>query len=183
MNWKDTATTYGIVSRVLHAGAGILVIGMLASGIWMVDLDYYSPWYHRAPALHKSFGILVGLLFLARLAWRIRQGFPAPLAGWKRWEQCLSHAVHLALYLIPLLMIISGYLISTAEGHPVDVFGVLELPSLLSLGQTQADRAGDVHRWLGWLLIGLLILHVAGALKHTLVDRDATLRRMFGRPV
>lgn len=89
-------------------------------------------------------------------------------------------AAHLLLYGLLFAIMISGYLISTAEGKPVDVFGVLPVPALFSGMGEQADLAGDVHLWLAWSVVILSALHGLAALKHHFIDRDITLKRMLG---
>jgi cytochrome b561 len=76
---------------------------------------------------------------------------------------------------------ISGYLISTADGRPISVFGWFEVPALITGIPNQEDRAGDVHFYAAWALVILAALHALAAFKHHLIDRDDTLRRMFGR--
>jgi cytochrome b561 len=77
--------------------------------------------------------------------------------------------------------LISGYLISTAEGQPVSVFGWFEIPALLFGLPQQADIAGIVHLWLAWGVVIISALHALAALKHHFMDRDSTLVRMLGR--
>lgn len=84
------------------------------------------------------------------------------------------------LYVLLLVLLLSGYLISTADGKPISVFGWFEVPALFSGAGQQADLAGDVHLWLAWSLVLLSALHALAALKHHFVDRDTTLKRMLG---
>jgi len=74
---------------------------------------------------------------------------------------------------------ISGYLISTAKGKPIDVFGLFELPATLHGLDGQEDIAGMVHEYLAYSLIALAVLHAAGAIKHHVIDKDKTLIRML----
>ncbi|MNR57354.1 hypothetical protein D3C85_1781150 [compost metagenome] len=78
-------------------------------------------------------------------------------------------------------MLISGYLISTAEGVAIDVFGWFSVPATLSGLPEQADVAGVIHFYLAWSLVVLAVLHALAALKHHFLDRDPTLTRMLGR--
>ena len=79
-----------------------------------------------------------------------------------------------------LLIVISGYLISTAKGRGVSLFGWVEVPALVSNLPDQAQRAGAVHYWLALGLLGVAGVHALGALKHHFIDKDNTLRRMLG---
>ncbi|GAB7194875.1 hypothetical protein OS11_11470 [Dickeya oryzae] len=80
-------------------------------------------------------------------------------------------------------ILISGYLISTAEGQPISVFGWFSVPATLSGIQNQADSAGKIHLYLAWSVVILSVLHALAALKHHFIDRDVTLKRMSGRHV
>jgi cytochrome b561 len=75
---------------------------------------------------------------------------------------------------------LSGYLISTADGRAVEVFGWFSIPATLSGLENQEDIAGEIHEWLAFTLIGLVMLHALAATKHHFINRDATLKRMLG---
>lgn len=180
MALKNTPQGYGLVSISLHWLMAVGILGLALLGLWMTDLTYYSPWYRIAPFWHKSVGILLAVLLLVRLVWRWSNPRPAHLSSHTRWETRLASLVHGLLYLLLLVILLSGYLISTARGQGISVFGWFELPALISGLPQQADRAGAVHYWAAMLLLGLVGLHALGALKHHLIDRDNTLRRMLG---
>lgn len=88
---------------------------------------------------------------------------------------------HGFLYLALFAVMIAGYLISTADGVGIPVFGLFEVPALVSGLPDQADTAGVIHLWLAWALVIFSGLHALAALKHHFIDRDATLTRMLGR--
>ena len=129
---------------------------------------------------HKSIGILLMALVLGRLVWRGLNSHPLAIPGHKRWEKRLASVVHGLLYGLLLTVPVSGYLISTADGRPVNVFGWFSVPALMpAMGNNQADIAGLWHFWLATLLVSLAGLHALGALKHHIIDRDRTLSRML----
>ncbi len=177
---RNTSTSYGTISILLHWLVAVAVIGLFVSGLWMVDLGYYDPWYNRAPALHRSVGIVVVFLVMARIAWRWVGGVPKPEPGTKRWENRVAHLVHLVLIFGVLAIAAAGYLMSTAKGAPIIVFDLFAVPATIHGLPGQADVAGDVHYWLAVALIGVAGLHALAAFKHHFVDRDATLLRMLG---
>lgn len=166
----------------LHWIIALGVIGTAVLGLWMTGLDYYSPWYQTAPFWHKSVGITLAALIILRLFWRWTNPKPAPLPHHKRWEVTLASLIHGLLYVLLFIIIASGYLISTAKGQGVSVFGWFEVPALITGLPSQVDRAGFVHYWLGITLLALVALHALGALKHHFLDHDRTLRRMLGMP-
>ncbi|MCJ8169599.1 cytochrome b [Atopomonas sediminilitoris] len=180
MSLKNQDDRYGWLSITLHWLVALVVIGMFAWGLWMMDLGYYDPWRKDAPELHKSVGICLLVLMLLRLSWRLLSPQPKPLAGHSALVRVAAKAGHGALYLVLFALMASGYLISTADGRAIEVFGVFSVPALISGLPEQEDIAGWVHELLAWGLIGLVVLHAAAALKHHFIDRDATLRRMLG---
>ena len=178
MQWRDDPKRWGLVTRLLHWLLAAALLFMLALGLWMVRLDYYHPLYQRLPEIHRGLGVLLALPLLFRLFWRLCNPRPRLLAG--RLEQFLARTVQALLLILPILMVVSGYLISTADGKPVEVFGWFRVPAPGLEIDNLEDKAGRVHAWLGYLLIGLVLLHVAGALKHQFLDRDEILIRMLG---
>jgi cytochrome b561/polyisoprenoid-binding protein YceI len=133
--------------------------------------------------LHKSIGITILVLTLARIAWRLSHPAPPFPNGLKGGERALARAVHFSFYAILLLMPLSGWLIvSTSRTHiPTVLFGVIPWPHL-PVPQSGAAAsnaiAGGVHSALAVLAITLIGLHVLGALKHQFLDRDDELGRM-----
>ena len=175
--WRNSETGYGQVTIGLHWLVAIAVTGLFAGGLWMAGLDYYHAWYNRAPALHKSIGVLLFAVMLARLAWRLGNPHPTPVGS--AWEQRAARLTHRLLYALMYVLMVSGYLISTADGRAIEVFGLFRIPATLSGVANQEDLAGMVHEWLAFTLIGLSVLHAAAALKHHFIDHDKTLKRML----
>ncbi|BCN93760.1 cytochrome b [Thiomicrorhabdus immobilis] len=173
----NSSHSYGWVSIVLHWSMAISIIALFVLGLWMVGLDYYSTWYHQAPFVHKSVGVIVVLTMLVRLLWNTSQ--PRPQIQGSVAMGLIAHTAHLTMYLLVVLLGVSGYLISTAESQPISVFNWFEIPVLFEPFDYQADIAGDVHEILAFSLIGLVGLHLVAALKHHLYDGDDTLRRML----
>ncbi|MGL6159067.1 cytochrome b [Microbulbifer sp.] len=180
---RNSNTEYGWVAIALHWLMAPAVIGMFALGWWMRQLSYYDPWYRQGPELHKGIGIILLGLLLARLAWKLMNPSPAAEAETPRWQKTLASLTHSVIYLLLLAIMLSGYLISTADGRPIDVFGLFEVPATIHGIENQEDVAGLVHEVLAWSLMALVALHALAALKHHFIDRDATLRKMLGRGV
>ncbi len=181
MNWRNTTEDYGFVAIGLHWLAALAVLGLFCLGLWMVDLTYYDNWYQTAPAIHKGVGVLLLLVMAGRLSWRLFSPPPRPLPSHSAFERRVSGLVHGALYLLLFAVMASGYLISTADGRPIDVFGLFEVPATLTGLPNQADRAGDLHLALAIGAVALAGIHALAALKHHFIDRDRTLSRMLGR--
>lgn len=181
MQWRNSRERYGLVAIGLHWLVAFAVFALFALGLWMTELTYYHPWYQRGPALHKSIGVLLFALMVVRLLWRLLNPPPAPLPSHPRFERMAARWVHALLYLLLFAVMLAGYLISTADGRPIEVFGLFALPATLTSIPEQEDVAGEVHLFLAVTVIALALLHAGAALKHHFVDRDNTLRRMLGR--
>lgn len=170
---------YSPLQISLHWVVAILVLGLFGSGFWMVDLTYYSAWYRSAPFWHKSVGVLLALLVVIRLGVRFSSSPVTPLKTHSQAVVRLSHAVHAILYLLLIALVLSGYLISTADGRGIDVAGLFQLPSFGELFAEQSDKAGKIHKYVAYSLMGLVGVHALAALKHHVIDKDLTLKRML----
>ncbi len=180
MRMMDTNTGYGLVSRVLHWLMALAIFALFALGYWMVGLDYYHPYYNAAPDLHQSVGILLLIALVFRFVWRIANPKPddhvlAPF------ERTASRLVHWGFYPLLLALMVSGYLISTPDGRPIDVFGLFSVPSIIQ-SKGLEDTAGFVHEILAYVTIAVALVHSAGALKHHIVDKNQVLIRMWSGP-
>jgi cytochrome b561 len=181
MKIRNSEQGWGFVSVLIHWFTAVAVVGMFALGLWMVELTYYDQWYRQAPFIHKSIGVLLFLLTLARLLWRWSNQMPADLPAHKAFEKRAARIGHGLIYLLLFAIMISGYLISTADGRPVDVFNWFSIPATVHGYELQEDIAGLVHLVLAVSLITLVSMHAVAALKHHFIDRDRTLLRMLGK--
>ena len=181
MQWRNSPSCYGTVSIFTHWLVAVAVFGLFGLGYWMVGLDYYSSWYKTAPDIHKSIGILLFALMLARLFWRLLSPPPGSLPDHGRLTRLGSKLGHGFLYLGLFVLMVSGYLISTADGRGIEVFGLFTVPATITSIPDQEDVAGLVHEYLAWALVIFAGIHALAAFKHHFVDRDRTLVRMFGR--
>ena len=178
MNLKNTVTGYGVIAILLHWLMALLIAGLFAVGWWMTELSYYDPWYQKAPWWHKSVGVLLLALWMVRLLWRVTNTRPSPVKEHKPWELRMARWVHSFLYGLILAVIISGYMISTADGRPLSVFGWFDIPAWRTGIDNQEDIAGLFHFYLACALICLAVVHALAAIKHHVIDKDSTLRRM-----
>lgn len=170
---------YGWVSILLHWLVALLVIGLYPLGLYIVSLSYYDPGYRLYPDLHRSLGVLLAGILLARLTWKLANPRPQLLVE-KTWEKLAAQAGHLCLYLLLLTVILSGYLMSTADGRSIQVFDWFSLPAISWLATRQEELAGSVHFYSATTLVVLAGIHALAALKHHFVDRNSTLKRMLG---
>ena len=174
----NSPTGYGLAARCLHWLLAVLTLGLVAMGWWMMDLGYYDPWYYASRQWHEALGIVVWLLGLAFAAGHLTNRPPESLTQ-RRWEGLASQIAHKLLYLALLVLPVTGYLIETGAGKPLELFGALTLPFPGDLGELVRDITAAVHTYGAYGLLGLVGIHAAGALKHHFIDGDRTLLRML----
>lgn len=177
---RNDTQTYGWVMIGIHWLMAIAIIGLYLLGLYIVDLTYYDPEYKTMPDLHRSIGILVLIALALRLAWKIGDRTPRPLESHGPLIRLATGVAHGLLYLLMLVTLVAGYLISTADGRPIEVFDWFQVPASPLQYDGQEDIAGWIHYWSATTLIALAGLHALAALKHHFLDKDATLKRMFG---
>jgi len=176
-----SAPRYDGVAIAAHWLLALLILLNLALGLYMHDLPL-SPLRLRLFNWHKWAGITILSLSALRLLWRLTHQ-PPPDLPMARWQRVAAHAVHWALYALFFAVPLAGWGYSSATGFPVVWFGVLPLPDWVPVDRAWADALKAVHKTAALALALLVLLHVAAALKHHVVDRDGLLDRMrpFGR--
>ncbi|MGF1740184.1 cytochrome b [Vibrio profundum] len=176
---NNLVRNYNFTARLMHWVSAFVILAMFVVGLWMVDLDYYSQWYNLAPHWHRSVGILLAGLMLARYGWMLVT--MSPKHEGKPIEILLARIVHKLMYLLTLVIVVSGYLLSTADGRGIDVFDWFTVPGAGELFAYQSDLAGQIHWYSALILIVFASLHALAAFKHHFIDKDNTLRKMVGR--
>lgn len=175
---------YPLIHRLLHWTIAVIVLGTLPIGMIFMFLEFEGtlatfgqPTTDLLYTYHKSFGVLILLLMLIRLAVRLAFGKPdyrPPIAGW---ERAVSTAVHASLYALLILQPMLGWAATAAGGYPVQFFA-WNLPGFLAKDEALSSTLYGVHGLAGWLILLLAGLHIAGALRHWLVKRDEVMTRM-----
>ncbi|GIL41228.1 cytochrome b [Roseiterribacter gracilis] len=171
------AARYGAVAIGLHWLIAAALVALFWIGWEMTDLDL-GPDKLRLYALHKSIGLTVLLAVVVRLLWRATHRPPALPADIARWQHTVSAITHWSLYALLLLIPLSGWLLNGTTGFPISWFGQFGVPNLIGADPSLKDTASFVHETFGKILLALVALHVAGALHHHFVLRDAVLTRM-----
>jgi len=179
------ALRYHPVSVLLHWVLGLALIGLFAVGLYMTDLPF-SPQRLKLYNWHKWAGVTLLALSAFRLIWRLTHRPPAlPVAiesAMPGWQKLAHHATHHGLYLLFFAVPLLGWAYSSAAGFPIVLFGVLPLPDFVPVSEELAELIKPLHKLSAFAMMALVLLHVAGALKHQLVDRDGLIARMgFGR--
>jgi cytochrome b561 len=179
MTLANTEEEYGLIAKLFHWLIAVIVIGLLPLGLFMTGMEN-SPLKLEIYAVHKSFGLLVFFLGLGRIVWRIVSPPPDHLESHEHWEVTLAAASHFWLYVCIIGMPLTGWLMSSAMEFPVPFFGV-QLPHLIGKDEHLGELFREAHGVIAYTLLFVLGLHVAGALKHHVIDKDETLSRMAFR--
>lgn len=173
--------TLSFTTRFLHWIVGLLMIGLIAVGIYMEQNNVYALY-----PLHKSIGALALIVIVWRVVWRIKEGWPSRLPNHKAWEHYLAKAIKYLLIVGTVAMPVSGIIMSIGGGHGLSIFGFeivagnidLDTGRSMPLNKDLYRMGGMIHGLGGKILIGAIALHFLGAMKHHVIDKDSTLRRM-----
>jgi cytochrome b561 len=167
---------WGTPAKLLHWAVAVLV--QLPLG-WAAMTWRLSPTKLDLVVWHKSTGILILGLMLVRLAWRSANVAPSLPADMHPLEQRAAHASHLFLYLVLLLMSMTGWIVNSAANIPFRMFWLLPLPTIVEPDKVLVDAAARVHFALFVVLSLLSMVHIGAALRHHLLKRDDVLVRML----
>ena len=168
---------YGTTAKVFHWLIVALLLVQYLIGWLMPDI-------HRgmkpgdAMTFHISFGIVILLLILARLAWRLTHRV-APESSLPPWQRLSSEAVHWLLYLLVLATTVTGWLFASFRGWSVSFFYLVPLPMLTSENASAVKAIDGWHQAMEWTLLVLIGIHVAAAMAHIFIYRDRIMQRML----
>ncbi len=177
MQITNTKDRFGLVAILLHWLMALLLIGLVILGLYMTRIPI-SAQKLKFYGWHKEFGILALMFVIVRLTWRLTNTNPS-LSSLPLWERAAARSVHWAFYGFMFAIPISGWLITSASGLPVSVFGWFVLPNLVSNSEASRLFYTMIHKWLAYGLIVTFCGHVAAALKHHFINKDDILRRMI----
>ena len=173
-----TTQRYTGVAIGLHWLIGLMIVTSLGVGLYMVGLSL-SPDKLRLYSWHKWAGVTIFMLVLVRSLWRLTHAAPPLPDDMPVWQRKVAEATHYALYALMIVIPLTGWLMSSAKGFQTVYFGVVPIPDLLAKNEGLGETLALVHRYLNYSMIGLVIAHIAAALKHYFIDKDDILRRML----
>ncbi|MBE7524409.1 MAG: cytochrome b/b6 domain-containing protein [Burkholderiales bacterium] len=177
---RNTTTQWGWVAKGFHWVMAALILVQVPLGVaaraWRV-----SPAKIELFFWHKSLGVLLLALITLRLVWRIADPAPALPAELPAWERAAARASHALLYVLLVLLPLTGWVVNAAANIPFRAFRVLPLPAIVGPDEAQADAFARVHVGLAIALVVVLVVHVAAALRHHVVRRNDVLERMLPR--
>lgn len=188
MQASNTSRAYGWVARFFHWTVAVLILSAIGLGLYAGNLPRGSEdqlqAIFQAFSIHKTVGVAVLLLALLRILWSLTQKKPRPLHPDRWLESFAAEAVHWALWIGMVIMPLTGWLLHSAApgGFSRILWPLGQRLPLVPEDAALAGRFAAFHETGWWVLAALILLHVAGALKHALIDRDGTLSRMAGKP-
>jgi len=177
---RANPTRYTTTAIVLHWLLALAILGSFSLGLYMADLPF-TPARVKLYNWHKWAGVTILALSAFRLLWRLAHR-PPPDVQMPAWQRHASHLTHRALYVLFFAVPLVGWAYSSAAGFPIVWFGVLPLPDFVPVDKALAEAIKPFHGALAWALVAVVVLHVAGALKHQFVDRDGLISRMLPGP-
>lgn len=177
-HWKNTQAAWGTIAKSFHWLMAVLILAQLVIGK-VADEMALSPQKLDLFVWHKSIGVSILLLALLRLSWRIGNPPPSPPPGIPHWETLLARIGHTSLYLLLFAVPISGWCVSDSSRIPFKAFWIVPMPDWLPSDRPAQEFAEDVHVMLIVALLIVLAIHIAAALRHHLLLRNDTLRRML----
>jgi cytochrome b561 len=173
---------YSFILRNLHLIGGIAFVVALVLGLVMEEMER-GPEKFQLMFFHKSLGLAVlGLAAFRLLEW-LRSPQPKALDSHAKWEQLASKVVKVGLYVVMIGFPVSGLMMSWYAGYPAAFFGLFEIAPPFEKNEGLNELFGAIHHYLMPATLGLLALHVAGAVKHHVMDKDETLTRISPFPV
>jgi cytochrome b561 len=176
---RNTTSSWGSVSRWFHWILAVTILGMLAYGWWMNHIPARADrFFYRS--IHADIGYAVLLLMVIRLIWRCVNPTPALPADTPRWERIAARVSHGALYVVTIVVAMLGWAHSGARTpNYSDWFGLFHVPQITSPDKAAAAAYEDRHIWSAYVLLALIVLHIAAAAWHHFVKRDRVTARMI----
>ena len=178
-----TTNRYSAVTMLLHWA---IAIGVIVQ--WRIaETAEHAPEEEAGAIManHFSLGVTILVLVLLRLAWRFVHRPPPLAAHLQPWERMLAKTTHTLFYILLIVMPAAGWVAMSSFARGVPVWGLFDLPPLPVPENVERGMAiFELHSVAGTVLLGLVVIHVLGTLKHTLIDKDGNLFRMlpFGTP-
>lgn len=175
---KNTAATYGSLSKFLHWTIALGVIFMLIIGFTMGSVA--EPLSSKLYGYHEEAGLTILGILLFRVYWRWWNPVPVLPNSIPSWQRAASTMTHYLLYISLFVMIGSGWAKSTSSGYTPNFYGLFELPMpFVPVSTPVKHLAKQIHVTTVWIIISLVSLHIVAALHHHFILRDNILRRML----
>lgn len=178
----DTEFKLSRLTIILHWIIAITMICLIVAGFCMVYKKVF--WLYD---YHKSIGVMIFLVALLRVVWRYKNGWPTPLSQLDKLQQTLAKTIHWLILAATVIMPISGMFNSGFSGHGFGIFGFEIVPAnrlddnFVPYNHLLARLGHVSHKFFGFALVAAIFIHIAGAMKHHLINKDGTLLRILGK--
>jgi cytochrome b561 len=169
---------YGTIARLFHWMVALMIVVQIPVGIAMTSeplLDFADPLF----VLHKGMGAVLLVLVVARVSWRATHPAPPFPDFMPPLEKRIAHATHIAIYVLLLVMVVSGYVRTVGDGFPIELLDALGVPPLIPEMPALAAVMLVVHQFAVIGLVGLVAVHVSAVLRHRLIEGNPVLARMW----
>lgn len=179
MSGLPVLSSYTRTAMALHWLIALLLLGQFAFGWYLGEIPRGTPARGYFVNLHKSTGLLIGLLVLMRIGWRLTHTPPALPNSVPQWQQRIAIGTHYLLYVLLVAMPLSGYIASNFSKFGIHVFNVYKLPPWGIDNKQFYAFFNQTHVVSSWLLLALVLVHILAALKHLWIDQDSIFFRMW----
>jgi cytochrome b561 len=169
---------YSGIAKFFHWTVAICVLTLIPVGLLMNNVPEGMT-QNVMYTVHRSLGALVLALMILRLGYRLIVGWPAPEPTITPAQRIASHAVHNLLYLLLIVQPALGWYATSVYGATISFFGLFNLPSIAEKNEPASEPLFMVHELIGFVIAGLVLLHIAGALYHYFIRKDGVLQRML----
>lgn len=180
---KNTSSKYGSLSKFLHWTIAVLVIIQFYLGLWSAwVLPENSPKLKLyIVQLHEPIGVLIFGLGALAIIWMLITQHPLFPNSMNIWERIIARVTHMLLYCALLLMPITGIVMVMAHGSSLNFFNLFQIPLLIEKNKELSNLAFTFHKYIGYIFLALIILHILAAFKHHFLNHDNVLTRMLPR--
>ncbi len=175
---KNSSTGYGWMTKSFHWVMAIVIIGIIIAGFIMTRMDPSdTKWFVYGQ--HKAFGVIILLLIPMRIIWRFLNTHPALPQTVPNWQKKAANANILLLYILVVVMPVSGFMMSYFGKHPINMFGLFTIPSSEEKIADISGTAHWIHMQVAWVIAASVLLHIGAAVHHHFILKDNTLSRMM----
>lgn len=174
---------YGAVAIMLHWLMAVVLATLIVVGLYMASLPDagFDKTKIALILFHKELGLVALAAAALRLAWRFGNALPQMVERFPDWEKVLARFVQLCFYALMFALPVSGWVMSSAAGIPVSFLGLFDLPDLVRYNDRLFRTFIEIHKWLGYALMVLIVIHAGAALRHHWIFKDETLKKMWPR--
>lgn len=182
MTWKNTRSTFGLSTKILH---WTFALGVLTEYGLILYRDYFVEAKSATAGfliggIHKPIGVILTFVGCFAYAWKLKNSKPTFETDSSPFEKLIAHLVHSSLYWFLMLMPLSGWMMSSFAAKPINMFGIITVPAHLDTASKEnAEFFHSIHHYLAYAGFVLIFLHLGGILKQTVLKKEAVISRML----